>query len=73
MPKEVEEHIDIEVDEEDLDFDDGDYGFIIDSEGNLKHMMIPETLMEDPPKEILKILKIFGIKNLHTFDDRTLH
>jgi len=73
MPEQKIEIVDVELEDEDLDFDDGDFGFIISSEGELKHMMLPEDLMEDPPAEVKKILKIFGIKNIHTFDDRTLH
>lgn len=73
MPKEQEEHIDVEVDEEDLEFNDDDFGFIIGSDGMLKHMMIPDDLMDDPPIEVKKILKIFGIKDIHTIDSRTLH
>ncbi len=73
MPKEQDEYIDIEVDQEDLDFDDSDFGFIIGSDGELKHMMIPDDYMDDPPIEIKKILKIFGIKNIHMVDQRTLH
>jgi hypothetical protein len=57
----------------DLDDEDDDFGFIISSEGELKSMMIPEELMDDPPPEIEKILNIFGIKNIHTLDGRTLH
>lgn len=72
MPK-TEEYVDIETDDEDMDFEDGDFGFIIGSDGELKHMMIPEDLMEDPPAQIKKILKIFGIKDLHTLNDRILH
>lgn len=72
MPKQQEEFIDIEVEDE-VDYEEGDFGFIISSDGTLKSLMIPENLMEDPPKEILKILKIFGIKDIHTIDSRTLH
>jgi hypothetical protein len=73
MPKQ-EEYIDIEVDEDDLDeYDESDFGFIISSSGELKSMMIPDLLMEDPPIEVKKILKIFGIKNIHTIDSRTIH
>ena len=57
----------------DLDDEDDDFGFIISSEGELKSVMIPEELMDDPPPEIEKILNIFGIKNIHTLDNRTLH
>jgi len=57
----------------DLDDEDDDFGFIISSDGELKSMMIPEELMDDPPPEIEKILNIFGIKNIHILDGRTLH
>ena len=73
MPKQ-EEYVDIEVDDYDEEeFCEDDFGFIIGADGELKSMMIPENLMDDPPIEIKKILKIFGIKNLHTLDNRTLH
>jgi hypothetical protein len=36
-------------------------------------MMLPEDLMDDPPLEIKKILRIFGIKNIHQLEPRTLH
>ena len=63
-----------EVDDEDHDdFNDSDYGFIIDANGSLKTMMLPEDLMEEPPPRIKKILKIFGIKDIHQFEPRTLH
>jgi len=55
------------------DFREGDYGFIIDPEGNLKSMMFPEDLMEDPPKTIRKILKIFGITDINVVTEKTLH
>lgn len=73
MPKN-EEFIDIEVEEDDIDdYADDDFGFIISSTGELKSMMIPDLLMDDPPAEVKKILKIFGIKNIHSIDSRTLH
>jgi hypothetical protein len=58
---------------DDDDLDETDYGFIINADGSLKTMMIPEDLMDDPPIEIKRILKIFGIKNIHTLEPRTLH
>ena len=62
-----------EIDTDSDDFEDGDYGFIIGPNGELKSMMLPEDLMEDPPPEVRKILKIFGIKNVHQLEPRTLH
>lgn len=61
-----------ETDEQD-EWEEGDYGFIIGPDGELKTMMLPEDLMDDPPIEIKKILKIFGIKNIHQIEPRTIH
>jgi len=36
-------------------------------------MMFPEDLMEDPPKTIKKILKIFGITDINVITEKTLH
>jgi hypothetical protein len=59
---------------EDDDFVEGDYGFIIGSDGELKSMMFPENLMENPPKSVKKILKIFGIIDIQAIDgNHTLH
>ena len=59
--------------DDDDDFSDTDYGFIIDADGELKTMMLPEELMNNPPSSIKKILRIFGIKNIHQFEPRILH
>lgn len=69
MNREQEE---FSVDDND-DYDEGDFGFVIGADGELKSIMIPEELMDDPPKEVQKILKIFGIKNIHQLEPRTLH
>jgi hypothetical protein len=58
--------------QKDDDFDE-DFGFIIGPGGELKSLMIPDELMDEPPLEVKKILKIFGIKNIHCLEDRTLH
>lgn len=64
-----------EYDDADGDFSDEDYGFIISPTGELKTVMFPEDLMEEPPASIKKILKIFGIKDIHDLgdSDNTLH
>ena len=62
-----------EIPDDDDEFIDGDYGFIITAAGDLKSVVYPEDLMDDPPTEIKKILRIFGIKNIHQFEPRTLH
>lgn len=64
-------------DEEVYDYDDefgpGDFGFVIGADGELKSMMIPEDLMEDPPHSVKRIMKIFGIKDLQEVTIKTLH
>ena len=62
-----------ENDDDDGEFTEGDYGFIIGPDGELKSMMFPEDLMENPPKAIRKILKIFGIQDIHSIGGQTLH
>ena len=73
MPKNNELVVEEIPEDDDDDFDDTDYGFIIDANGDLKTMMLPEELMDNPPSSIKKILKIFGIKDIHQFEPRTLH
>lgn len=58
---------------EEDDYDENDYGFIIGPDGELKTLMLPEDLMDDPPAKVKKILKILGIKNIHQMELRTLH
>ena len=48
----------VDGEDDDDDFSDTDYGFIIDANGELKTMMLPEELMNNPPSSIKKILKI---------------
>ena len=66
-------HNDEEIEDYDDEFGPADYGFIIGPDGELKSMSIPENLMEDPPKSIRKIMKIFGIKDLHEITITTIH
>jgi hypothetical protein len=61
-----------EIDEND-DFGRDDFGFIIGPDGELKSLMIPEHLMDDPPEEVLAILEMFGIDDIHDIDNRLLH
>lgn len=59
--------------EEDDDFDADDFSFVIGPDGELKSIMIPGHLMDDPPTEVQLILSIFGISDIHQLDGRTLH
>jgi hypothetical protein len=58
---------------DDDDFDPSDFGFIISADGELKSMMYPDELLEDPPEEIQLILKLFGISDINELSNRTIH
>lgn len=59
---------------EDQEIGDEDYGFIFDSEGNLKYAFVPEVVPDKPPKTIAKIMKVLGVIDLAQFDDDiTIH
>ena len=51
---------------------DSDYGFVLDSDGNLKSVFVPSEMMEVPEKALL-IFKMFGIENPHEVYIHTLH
>jgi hypothetical protein len=55
------------------DYSIDDFEFVIGPDGELKSMVIPEHLMDDPPEEIQLILKLYGIDDINTIDNRTLH
>lgn len=62
-----------EYDDTEDEFSIEDFGFVIGPDGELKSVVYPEHLMDDPPEEILAILEIFGIDNIHMLENRTLH
>jgi hypothetical protein len=63
-----------EVAEDYQDIGEEDYGFIFDSDGNLKYAFIPEICPDKPPKNIAKIMKILGVIDLSQFnEDLTIH
>lgn len=68
-----QENIDEYSDDDYEDIDPTDFAFVVSSNGELKSLMIPEDLMDDPPEEIVKILEIFGIKDINIFEPKTLH
>lgn len=53
--------------------EEGDYEFVISASGELKSILIPEELMDEPPKSVKRILKIFGISDIHLLNNSTLH
>ena len=63
----------VEIEEYEEEIDADDFGFIIGPDGELKSLMYPEHLMEDPPEEIKMILRIFVIDSIDDIDNKTLH
>ena len=57
------------------DIEEGDYGFIVGADGELKHLFTPSGFELDPPQTVRRMLKIFGIKdiNAHDVDGDILH
>ena len=48
----------VEIEEfEPDDFGENDFGFILGPDGDLKSFSIPEHLMENPPEEVIMILR----------------
>jgi len=72
MSKHKKEH-EVELFNDD-EITDDDYGFVIDSTGKLKSMFLPGNVPFKPPKNIAKILKVFGIQDVNNLDnDCTVH
>jgi hypothetical protein len=72
--KEIIQIEESDIDIEELDIGEEDYGFLIDSEGNLKTVFGPTDLFEVAPKTVLKILEIFGLdESSITSNNVTLH
>ena len=73
----MSKRVEIEIEDTEADYQDigdDDYGFVFDSDGNLKYAFIPEVLPNKPPKTIQKIMKVLGVIDLQQFDDDiTLH
>jgi hypothetical protein len=45
-----------------------DYGFILDANGDLKSVFLPDNVPFRAPKNVNKILKIFGVVDVQRFD-----
>jgi len=51
-----------------------DYGFILDANGDLKSVFLPDNVPFRAPKNVNKILKIFGVVDVQRFDsDPNVH
>jgi len=56
------------------DLTDDDYCFIFDREGNLKGAVLPDVLPFKTPKNIAKILKLIGVRDIQDLEqDYNLH
>ena len=52
----------------DTEIGDDDYGFIVGPDGELKSVFLPDHVPFKPPKNIAKILKMFGINDIGDID-----
>jgi len=50
------------------DITNEDYGFILDSNGDLKSVFLPEHVPFKAPKNVNRILKLFGIPDVDNMD-----
>ena len=57
----------------DSDIGDEDYGFILGPDGELKSLFLPDVLPFKQPKNVAKILKMFGIRDPEQIGNDTLH
>ena len=53
------------------DISDDDYGFILDREGNLKSVFLPENT-DDIPDRVLEILELFEIDSIESLANPTV-
>lgn len=58
----------------DSEMSDDDYGFILGPNGELKSVFVPDNASFNTPKNVLKILKMFGIYDVDNLTgEETLH
>jgi hypothetical protein len=63
-----------EFDPIDIDIANDDYGFIFDADGELKSVFLPDNIPFKVPKNIQRILKIAGIRDIDDITgDHPLH
>lgn len=61
-----------ELDTDDIDdIMDDDFGFILDKQGNLKSVFLPDNV-EDIPDKVLEILELFEIDSLESLKTPTV-
>ena len=72
MSDNIETTVSIEEYEED-DYSLDDFSFVLGPDGELKSFTVPEHLMSELPKEVKKILLMFGIEDIYDLGNRTIH
>lgn len=71
LSQEIENEIDDLVNQE---IEPDDYVFIVSADGELKSVLLPDTVPFKTPKNIAKILKMFGIYDVEGLNkDVTIH
>lgn len=69
-PQKPLELLESDIDDVD-DIEDDDYGFILDREGNLKSVFLPDDTSEIPDK-VMEILELFGIDSIESLENPTV-
>lgn len=66
-----------EVDFDDVyeqEIEDDDFGFIVDANGDLKSVFLPDNMsVSDLPESVQKIFELFGIDDPDRLDNTTIH
>ena len=75
MSKHIADDFEVIEAQEEQDIGAEDYGFVFDSDGNLKYAFVPEAIFDNnPPKIIKQIMKLLDVTDLEQFNnDITLH
>ena len=75
MSKPVADEFEVIEEDTGSDIEAEDYGFVFDSDGNLKYAFVPEVIFDnDPPKIIKKIMKLLNVTDIEQFNnDITIH
>lgn len=69
-PQNPQEIPELDIDNVD-DIEDDDYGFILDRDGNLKSVFLPENT-DDIPDKVLEILELFEIDSIESLAHPTV-
>jgi len=68
MSKQIEVEQEDELESFDPEICDDDYAFILAADGSLKSIFLPNTVPFKAPKNVARILKVFGIRDISQVD-----